>query len=137
VEGSHVVPGAVSLALVDRPDPLPEGYGLQHGWTVPILVSLVHADALRGARIEYDSDSGAFRVRLAGEVEGAARPSAAPENGCTSCASASLPEVEALRAGLGRTEPGEPPGAVAAGAVGRGPALPVVGQRGPYAEVGP
>lgn len=137
VEGSHVVPGAVSLALVDRPDPLPEGYRLQLGWTVPILVDEAHVDALRGARVEYDPGSSAFRVRPAGELERPARPGAAPETGCTSCPSASLPEMEALRASLGRLEPGEPPGAIASGAVGRGPALPVVGQLDPFAEVGP
>lgn len=114
VEGSHVVPGNVSLALVDRPDPLPDGYALQHGWTVPVLVSLAHVEALRGARIEYDPGSGAFRVRLAGEIAITEPESPAPESGCVSCGSASLPAIEALRS--------------ASGAASRGPALPIIGQ---------
>lgn len=114
VEGSHVVPGNVSLALVDRPDPLPDGYGLQHGWTVPILVSLAHAKALRGARIEYDPASGAFDVRLAGELVIAEPASPPAESGCVSCSSASLPAIEALR--------------TASGVASRGPALPIIGQ---------
>lgn len=122
VDGNRVTADTVELALVDRPDPVPDGYRLQQSWTMPVLVDEAHARALEGARVEY-LDDGGFRVRLADEVARSEAVPAAPESGCTSCTSAALPEVEALRASMGRV-----PQASAVGASGRGPALPILGQ---------
>jgi hypothetical protein len=117
----------VGLALVDCPDPVPDGYRLQHGWTVPVLVAETHAEALRGARVEYGGPEGdgAFRIRLADTLAAAAAPPPAPESGCMSCGSAAPSSREALRAGMGLRAPAAAGGSAA---TSRGPALPILGQ---------
>lgn len=112
----------VGLALVDRPDPVPDGYRLQLGWTLPVLVDETHVEALRGARVEYveGGREGTFRVLLPADAARDEAVPAAPESGCVSCSSAALPEIEALRRSMGRAADGV--------ASSRGPSLPVVGQ---------